>query len=32
MPNAELLVFEDGDELWAAIPMLVARVAEFVRT
>jgi 3-oxoadipate enol-lactonase len=30
MPNAELLMFEDGDELWAAIPMLVARVAEFV--
>jgi 3-oxoadipate enol-lactonase len=32
MPNAELLMFEDGDDLWAAIPMLVARVAEFVRT
>lgn len=31
MPNAELLMFEDGDELWAAIPALVARVGEFVR-
>jgi pimeloyl-ACP methyl ester carboxylesterase len=30
MPNAELVMFEDGDELWAAIPMLVGRVAEFV--
>ena len=30
MPNAELVMFEDGEELWAAIPMLVARVAEFV--
>jgi 3-oxoadipate enol-lactonase len=31
MPGAELLMFEDGDELWAAIPALVARVGEFVR-
>jgi len=32
MPNAELIVFEDGDEMVAAIPMLVARVVEFLGT
>ena len=30
MPNAELIMFEDGDELWRAIPAIVARVVEFV--
>ena len=32
MPNAELLMFDDGDELVAAIPMLIGRVAEFLGT
>ncbi len=30
MPAAELLVFDDGEALWHAIPMLVARVSEFL--
>jgi hypothetical protein len=32
MPNAELIMFDDGDEMVAAIPMLVARVVEFLGT
>jgi pimeloyl-ACP methyl ester carboxylesterase len=32
MPNAELIMFEDGDELMAAIPMLIGRVVEFLGT
>jgi len=30
MPNAELMMFEDGDEMYSAIPQIVARVAAFV--
>ncbi len=30
MPNAELLMFDDGDDLYAAVPMIVARVSEFL--
>jgi 3-oxoadipate enol-lactonase len=30
MPNAELLVFDDGEDLYVAIPRIVARVSEFV--
>src|SRR4029077_4881686 len=30
MPNAELIMFEDGDEMVAAIPSLIARVVEFL--
>ena len=30
MPNAELVMFDDGDEMWDAIPALVARVNEFL--
>lgn len=32
MPNAELIMFEDGDEMVAAIPSLIARVVEFLGT
>ena len=30
MPNAELIMFEDGNEMYQAIPQIVARVAHFV--
>jgi pimeloyl-ACP methyl ester carboxylesterase len=30
MPNAELLMFEDGDDLYASVPVIVARVAQFL--
>lgn len=30
MPNAELIMFEDGDELWNAIPVVVERVRRFL--
>jgi 3-oxoadipate enol-lactonase len=30
MPNAELMLFRDGDEMYRAIPEIVARVREFV--
>jgi 3-oxoadipate enol-lactonase len=30
MPNAEVMMFEDGDDLYAAIPSIVARVTEFL--
>jgi pimeloyl-ACP methyl ester carboxylesterase len=30
MPNAELLMFEDGEEMYRAIPQIVGRVNEFV--
>jgi 3-oxoadipate enol-lactonase len=30
MPNAELILFEDGAEMYQAIPQLVARVREFI--
>jgi pimeloyl-ACP methyl ester carboxylesterase len=30
MPNAELIMFDDGEELMAAIPSLIARVVEFL--
>jgi pimeloyl-ACP methyl ester carboxylesterase len=32
MPNAELIMFDDGDEMLAAIPTLIARVVEFLET
>ena len=31
MPNAELLMFDDADDLLAAVPAIVARVNEFLR-
>ena len=31
MPNAELLMFEDGVQMYESIPDIVRRVAEFVR-
>jgi len=31
MPNAELLMFDDADDLLAAVPTIVARVNEFLR-
>jgi len=30
LPNAELIMFEDGDELWRSIPAIVVRVVEFL--
>src|SRR5262249_33174482 len=30
MPNAQLLVFDDGEDLYMAIPRIVSRVSEFV--
>jgi len=30
MPNAELIMFADGEEMYRAIPQIVARVTEFV--
>jgi pimeloyl-ACP methyl ester carboxylesterase len=30
MPNAELLMFDDGEDLYVAIPRIMARVSEFV--
>jgi 3-oxoadipate enol-lactonase len=30
MPNAELMLFRDGAEMYEAIPKIVARVAEFI--
>jgi pimeloyl-ACP methyl ester carboxylesterase len=30
MPNAELLMFRDGDQMYQAIPQIVARVREFI--
>jgi len=30
MPNAELLMFDDGEDLYVAIPRIVSRVSEFV--
>jgi hypothetical protein len=30
MPNAELIMFEDGNEMYQAIPQIVARVAQFM--
>jgi pimeloyl-ACP methyl ester carboxylesterase len=30
MPNAELMMFEDGDEMYRSIPMIVARTNEFL--
>lgn len=30
MPNAELLVFDDGEGMYRSIPQIVARVAEFI--
>ena len=31
MPNAELMMFDDADDLFAAVPAIVARVNEFLR-
>jgi pimeloyl-ACP methyl ester carboxylesterase len=30
MPNAELMLFDDGDQMWDAIPSIVGRVREFL--
>ena len=30
MPNAELLMFDDGEQMYEAIPQIVGRVAQFV--
>ena len=32
MPNAELLMFADGEEMYRAIPQIVARVGEFLQS
>ena len=32
MPNAEVLMFEDGDDLYASVPMIIARVAQFLQS
>jgi pimeloyl-ACP methyl ester carboxylesterase len=31
MPNAELMMFDDADDLFTAVPTIVARVNEFLR-
>jgi pimeloyl-ACP methyl ester carboxylesterase len=30
LPNAELMMFDDGDDLYASVPRIVARVSSFV--
>ena len=32
MPNAEVLMFEDGQDLFAAVPMIVGRVMQFLQS
>jgi hypothetical protein len=30
MPNAELMMFDDGAQMWASIPKIVQRVRDFI--
>ena len=30
MPNAELMMFDDGDAMWQGLPQILARVSEFL--
>lgn len=32
MPNAEVLMFEDGEDLYASVPTIIARVAQFLQS
>ena len=32
MPNAEVMMFDDGDDLYTSIPAIVSRVSEFLRS
>jgi pimeloyl-ACP methyl ester carboxylesterase len=32
MPNAEVLMFEDGEDLYASVPTIIARVAQFIQS
>ena len=32
MPNAELMMFDDADDLWTSLPVIIGRVNEFLRS